>query len=304
MAMGSISSVNANIMVQPQSRVAERTREAELEVKKQQEEEQEREQRGVQDLGHPDPESMTVARSIDGDTTSASRIGIENAREGIVMKKSEDAQRPQAVGRTEQDIAIGTGKAEADRDRVRAQVDAKADAKADAKEERENKPSKPMTGYTDTQIEQMLDQGRISRQDYDQEMDRRERIAEESGMAEAAEEKENPVIKEAKEASAEKVQNEIGSKKEESKAQETKASLKEAEKTEEENAGENRKQLITEEMENDKEFASRMSEINTMQQDFSLKADGIANAIANDREELFQNVMEAAQKVAATEPTQ
>lgn len=223
------------------------------------------------DMAHPDPDSKTLARSADGDTTRASRASLESLKDGMVFKKTDQA------------------------------------AKGEAPDEQEkgDRPITSMTGYTDTQVESLYRRGEISRQDYEKEMDRREKIDEASGLAE----EKNPVIDSAKEASAKEVLEEQTEKLEEEKKENLQADETAPGRPDRtDRAGgeqeEQRKQLITEEIENNREFINTMGEMSAQKQDFSLRADAVMDAQAAGREELMQQVMEAADRVAATEPTQ
>ena len=243
-------------------RVDDRDRLRQVEKEQESKETARKEQERRVDNAHPDADSVMTGVSVDGDTSRASRAGMENIKDGIVMKKSEAA--------------------------------------AGSKEER---PITSMTGYTDSQVEQLYYLGKISRQDYNEEMERRERRDEEAGVAE--EKGELSVADRIKEdnkekLTADKTENDRASADQTRKAQEA----DDARKAADEKAADTRKQLITEEMEDEKAFAKEMGRINAVQQDFSLRADAITQAIANDREKIVSDVIDAAEKVASGNPTQ
>ena len=239
----------------------------------------------AEDNAHPDPDSVAVARSSDGDTARASRTALENLSEGMVFRKAEKNEAVQSEAAQK-----GTARNE-------AAVNEAGQAGDDKKAER---PITSMTGYTDSQVDQLYRQGRISRQDYDKEMDRREQIDEAAGLKEDT----NPVVDTAREASAKEVVEKQTEEIQSEKTQENKKTESDAESATEEKVAERKKQIITEEMENDKEFIDTMGQMVAKEQDFSLRADAVMDSIAAGRGELMQQVMDAASRVAATEPTQ
>lgn len=254
--------VDTEIRTEPRT---DRNTGQETETKAKTSDEEAREKRLLEDTAHPDKDAVLVGRNADGDTTKASRIGLENLKDGIVIRKD-----------TSEQIAL--------------------------KKEEEKAPEKvgSMMGFTDTQVEELYYQGRISRNDYETELKRRERIDSAAGLKEEEkeEDKKNPVIESSKE-EAKKVSDEKALQAKESAAP-PKDSIGSKEDEDKKTAvsDENRKQLISDEIEKDNAFAKEMGQINQRQQDFSLRADAITEGIANDRADTVIDVLDAAEKIA------
>ena len=121
----------------------------EMETKTKTSDEEAREKRLLEDTAHPDKDSVLVGRNADGDTTKASRIGLENLKDGIVIRKDTSEQ-----------------------------------AALKKEEEKAQEKVGSMMGFTDTQVEELYYQGRISRNDYETELKRRERIDNAAGLKE------------------------------------------------------------------------------------------------------------------------
>ena len=242
----------------------------EMETKAKTSDEEAREKRLLEDTAHPDIDSVLVGRNADGDTTKASRIGLENLKDGIVIRK-DPAQETASLKKEEE----------------------KAQEKVGS-----------MMVFTDTQVEELYYQGRISRNDYETELKRRERLDEEAGVKteEKEDDKKNPVIEASKE--EEKKEAKKASEEKATQAKQTAVAPKDSMGNKDEGdkkaAGidENRKKLISDEIEKDNAFAKEMGQINQRQQDFSLRADAITDGMANDRTDMVIDVLDAAEKIA------
>jgi len=240
----------------------DRNTDREMETKAKTSDEEAREKRLLEDTAHPDKDSVLVSRNADGDTTKASRIGLENLKDGIVIRK---------------DPALETAALKKEEEKAQEKVGS-------------------MMGFTDAQVEELYYQGRISRNDYEMELKRRERIDSAAGLKE--EDKKNPVVESSKE-EAKKVSDEKAAQaKEAAGMPETSTTGKEEEDKKTAGNDENRKKLISDEIEKDNAFAKEMGQINQRQQDFSLRADAITDGMANDRTDMVIDVLDAAEKIA------
>ncbi len=232
-------------------------------------EEEAREKRVYEDTAHPDEDSVVLGRNMDGDTSRASRTGLENLKEGIVIKK-DPAQ------------------------------EAAAQKEAKDEEEKSSEKVSSMLGFTDTQVEELYYQGKISKNDYQTEIDRRDRIDKEAGLKEEEKEddEKNPVIEASKEEEKKVSEEKAAKAKDESTAPADSMGNKDDKDKKVSGEDDDRKKLISDEMERDNAFAKEMGQINQRQQDFSLRADAITEGIANDRAEKVIDILDAAEKIA------
>ena len=202
----------------------------------------------------------TIGRSSDGDIAEASKAGIESAGDGMVVKKS-------------------------------------------------------LIGYSESELERLYLQGKIDSNSYEREIERREEIRGEKD--EAADE----VVWNEKE--DKKTNNEAAKKIEEDRENSLRETIQRDEKIEKaeveinkqriddqrlevtqtrakedenranavEGTGEARKQIITEEMENDREFIQRMNVLAGAERDSEIKSEALDQAAENGRLKIMEQVI-------------
>lgn len=154
-----------------------------------------------------------------------------------------------------------------------------------------------LTNYTENQLQQMYEQGKINKFKYDREIERRAEIRDEEPkenpvveqMKEEAENKENPVVTQMKEASKEEKDNK-DEKEVNSGIRETDNSEKEDEKKSIVNSDDEDKEAVKTNQATDTKIAEDMAKLVADQQDQQIKANAVKDAIANDRADLIADV--------------
>jgi len=196
-----------------------------------------------------DSEEKLVGLSADGDTAKASKEALESLDAGIVVNKTDS-------------LKVETSPA----------MEEKAPINENVKTDLEKKISN-LSSFTANQLDAMFLKGQISRYDYDKELERREKISEESKTLKEEDEKDKLIEdeKEKKEA-ASTIDN----------------SSKDTRSDAENN--EDRKKYITEEIERNDEFASEMNSLEVEKEDIELKTQNMQAVIDNDREEIMDQI--------------
>ena len=189
-----------------------------------------------------DANTKVIGISSDGDTARASEESISSLNEGFVFAKTEN-QTVQTEDSSE--------------DRVGS-----------------------LNGFSSNQLEAMYRQGRISKHDYDSEVDRRDRITEKD----SADEETKNVAENAAVTKKETVSGE-----EENKAAEANRTSDE-DKVTNDSESDDRKNLITEEMEQYNGFLSEMNNLESRKEDISLREKNIQEVFDNERVDIMNQI--------------
>ncbi|MCR5507513.1 MAG: hypothetical protein K6F34_02380 [Lachnospiraceae bacterium] len=220
----------------------------------------------------------TIGVSNDGDIAKASREGLENVNEGMVLKK------------------------------VVTEASQKAPSE-DAKKAEEGS----LIAYSKSELERLYLQGDISSNQLDKELERREEIRGEKKEAaqavredEKTEKENNEEIAAAMESDRESGVKEAALRQSEVTALNKEAGDKQAQRIQEDrqveavreetNAGteasdETRKQIITEEMVNDEEFIENMNVLAGARREDEIVSDALDTAVENNRLKLMEQVL-------------
>lgn len=194
-----------------------------------------------------DEDAELIGISADGDTAKASAEAISNLKEGFVFNKTENK-------------AVNTD--ESSEDNIGS-----------------------LNGFSSNQLETMYRQGRISRHDYDMEIDRRDRITEKDSVKTEADKK---AVKEATVATDSPVK---GSDDAENAVKEDKIQSKTGNDTVDSSTqSESAKTLITEETEQYDEFLADMNSLAGQKEDISLREQNMQAAMENDRMDIMSQI--------------
>ena len=236
----------------------------------------------------------TIGISRDGDIAKASKAGLENMNEGLVLKKT-----PEPIRRNEPE----DNKVKPDKD--------EADKTAGAT----NKPQS-LIGYSKDELERLYLQGEINSNQLDKELERRDEIRGEKKEASDArkldeknEKKTNEEVAGAMEDNREYGVKQVTAQNEEVARSQKEAGNKQAEALREERqaertapkenerpegaAAESRKQIITEEMDRDNRFVREMTVLAGAEEDTEIKSEALETAVENDRLKLMEQVFNA-----------
>ena len=228
----------------------------------------------------------TIGVSRDGDQARASREAMESISEGLVMKKPVE---------------------------VRPEDSEKASAADNASKADTGKVSS-LIGYSKDELERLYLQGRINSNQLDKELERRDEIRGEKDDArmaeindEKAEKETNEEVARTMEARREYGVNEVTERdsevvktdKEISDIRANEAAVKRAEERAEENenptvtneADENRKRIITEEMGLDNEFIEKMEVLAGAEENDKITSEALDTAVENGRLKIMQEVL-------------
>ena len=243
----------------------------------------------------------TIGISKDGDVAKASRTGLENVSEGIVIKKS-----PESAQKTE---LPDSEKAQLQDSRV------SDDQKKVTEEKNTGNVEKPdaLIGYSKSELERLYLQGDISSNQLNKELERREEIRGEKKdaaqdvredekverktneeIAVAAETNRETGVKAATEQQAEVTgADKAAGEKQVQEVQENRQEEKTKESTEKvsETAADTRKQIITEELADDKRFTEEMTVLAGAERNDELVSEALDTAVENDRLKLMEQVL-------------
>ena len=235
----------------------------------------------------------TIGVSKDGDIAKASKAGLENINEGLVLRKT-----PEAIQRNEPERKA----VETDRDKAEKTADDKTKAQTQS-----------LISYSKDELERLYQKGEINSNQLDRELERREEIrgekkdaADELKKDEKEEKKTNEEVATAREDDREYGVKQVTAQNNEVERSQKEAAEKQAEKVQErrqaertepnENrnedtaAAENRKQIITEEMDRDDRFAREMTVLAGAEEDNKIKSEALETAVENDRLKLMEQV--------------
>ena len=255
----------------------------------------------------------TIGISNDGDIAKASKAGLENMNEGLVLKKTPEPERK---------ADVNTEAMKAAPERIAPEkppVDDKAAEKtavesSDAKSPAQKAKTENLIGYSKDELERLYQQGEINSNQLDRELERREMIrGEKKDAADAVkqdeknEKKTNEDVAKAMEDNRENGVKQVTAQNEEVVRNQKEAANKQAdavqEKRQDEKANaadnaneantasaENRKQIITEEMDRDDRFVREMSVLSGAQEDTEIKSEAFETAVENGRLKLMEEV--------------
>lgn len=246
----------------------------------------------------------TIGVSNDGDTARASREGLENVNEGIVLKKTADKVPATAVQAGKEQTANPSGiKTDEARDRIEAD---------DTEKTSENVGS--LLSYSKNELERLYLQGEINSNQLDKELERREEVRGEKTEAyqkviadEKDEKKTNDKVAADMEDDREygvqqvtsrdrnvgRADREASDRRVESEKQDRQAErTKEADsKDEAEAAEENRKRIITEEMALDDDFEREMGVLSGAERQDKITSDALDTAVENGRLKVMEQIL-------------
>ena len=245
-----------------------------------------------------------IGVSNDGDTARASREGLENANEGIVLKKTADKVPAPAVQAVKEQTANPSGiKTDASQNEVEDDDTGKAAKNVGS-----------LLSYSKNELERLYLQGEINSNQLDKELERREEVRGEKTEAyqkviadEMDEKKTNDkaaadmeddreygvqqvtsrdrnVVRADREASDRRVENE----RQDRQAERTKESDN---KEEAEAAEENRKRIITEEMALDDDFEREMGVLSGAERQDKITSDALDTAVENGRLKVMEQIL-------------
>lgn len=235
----------------------------------------------------------TIGISRDGDVARASREGLENVNEGIVLKKT-----------PEQSQRVAT--AQDDRNEMRNDVNAEKEAATG---------TKSLIGYSKSELERLYLQGDINSNQLNKELERREEIRGDKKEAaqdvkddERDEKKVNEEVAGAMEADREagvrqaaRQQADVtgadkaAGDKQVREVQEQRQAEKTQENTErvDNTSDDTRKQIITEEIANDEQFAERMTVLAGAERNDEIVSEALDTAVENDRLKMMEQILNA-----------
>jgi hypothetical protein len=253
----------------------------------------------------------TIGVSTDGDVARASREGLTNVNEGLVLRKS-----PEPAERTEPERAVAERTATEITVPEKAVTEKTAAENTTAEETSGDKTAKvnSLLGYSKDELERLYLQGKINSNQLDKELERRDEIRGENDdkqidvlndekeekrtneeVARNMEDKRENGVKEVTERdrAVANIDKEISDKRVEDKAVETEQNRNEAvENRSNENASEeNRKRIITEEMGLDNEFIDRMSVLAGAEENDRITSEALDTAVENGRLKIMQEVL-------------
>ena len=243
----------------------------------------------------------TIGVSNDGDIARASREGLENISEGIVLKKS-----PDKAVTPEQQAAAANNPASGAADEAQKGED------EDAAGSSGNVGS--LISYSKSELQRLYLQGEINSNQLDKELERREEVRGEKTEAyqkviadEMEEKKEGDKVATemedkreygvqqvtARDENVNRADREASDRRMEALRQERQADrTKEADsKDEAEAAEENRKRIITEEMALDEDFGREMSVLSGAERQDKITSDALDTAVENDRLKIMEQVL-------------
>ncbi|MCR5356955.1 MAG: hypothetical protein K6E63_06070 [Lachnospiraceae bacterium] len=248
------------------------------------------------DLNEKKPEvddgRETIGVSNDGDIAKASKAGLENMNEGLVLRKTPEPEKTFAP-EPEKQVTENADKVESPADKAKTQS---------------------LVGYSKDELERLYQQGEINSNQLDKELERRETIRGEKKEAadavkqdEKDEKKVNEDVATAMEDNRENGVKQVTAQNEEVVRNQKEAANKqadavqekrqdemvnEAENNNEANSAnaENRKQIITEEMDRDDQFVREMSVLSGAQEDTEIKSEAFETAVENGRLKLMEEV--------------
>lgn len=258
----------------------------------------------------------TIGVSRDGDIAKASKEGLENISEGLVLRKTPEAANrvePPRDDRTEVDNnaitekAVNAGQKAAD-DTAANKTDKAAEETASSA----NKANS-LLGYSKSELERLYLQGDISSNQLNKELERRDEIRGEKKEAaqklnedEKKENKTNEEIAGAREenresgvrqAAAQQAEVTNADKAAGDKQVQNVQEQRQAERTQEntqsaeESSDETRKQIITEEMVNDEQFTERMSVLAGAERNDEIVSEALDTAVENDRLKMMEQIL-------------
>lgn len=245
----------------------------------------------------------TIAVSKDGDIAKASREAIENMNEGIVLKKG--AELTARVEPQKDDRAVVNNSAKPN--------DIGTQEKASEQKAVDTNKADSLIGYSKSELERLYLQGEINSNQLNRELERREEVRGEKKEAaqdvkedEKVEKKTNEEIAGAMETNREEgVRNaadrqaevtgadkaagekQVQNVQEERRAEET----RERDAGTTENSDETRKQIITEELADDKQFAERMTVLAGAERNDEIVSEALDTAVENDRLKIMEQVL-------------
>ena len=245
----------------------------------------------------------TIGVSKDGDVARASREAIENMNEGLVLKKSSEVTASNDVQKDDRQAVQNASQPK----------DSTVSDKAAEQKSTETNKADSLLGYSKSELERLYLQGEINSNQLNKELERREEIRGEKKEAaqdvkedEKEEKKINEEIAVAMEANRENgVRNAADQQAEVTGADKAAGERqvqnvqeqRQADRVREENAGveensdETRKQIITEEIANDEQFAERMTVLAGAERNDEIVSDALDVAVENDRLKVMEQVL-------------
>lgn len=206
--------------------------------------------------------TKVIGTSADGDVAKASEEALEGLKDGIVLPRNPET------------TAI-------------------ADEKAEDEETQEISGS--LTGLTSAELSRLQSTGEITKNEYDREIERREDIrssvdsTDESVEAIAIRDGVNPAV--TGQDNDITVANSAGTSAVDSQKN-VGAIENDDDKEAEDKAAEARKEIISEQIENNNEFAKRMNNLASEEENITLQVTGMQQAVANGREDIVSQIFE------------
>ncbi len=234
----------------------------------------------------------TIAISNDGDVAKASKAALENISEGLVFKKTPEPE-----------------KAAETNDTAKSVTDAAKDGS--------------LIAYSKDELERLYLQGDINSNQLDKELERREEIRGEkkdaadaikqdeqdekdtnNEIAKAMEDNRENGVRQVTEQNEEVIKSQKEAAEKQADAVQEKRQDERADAAEKESAvsaadNENRKQIITEEMDRDDRFVQEMTVLSGAERDAEIKSEAFETAVENDRLKLMEQVFNVDPAVAS-----
>lgn len=245
----------------------------------------------------------TIGISRDGDVARASREAIENMNEGIVLKKGQELTARNDVQKDERQAVQNSSQPN----------DNAVSQKASEQKSVETNKADSLLGYSKSELERMYLQGEINSNQLNKELERREEIRGEKKEAaqdvKEDEKKENKINEEI--AGAMETNREDGvraaanqqaevtgadkaaGERQVQNIQEQRQTDRTREETAEatESSDDTRKQIITEEIANDEQFAERMTVLAGAERNDEIVSEALDTAVENDRLKIMEQVL-------------
>lgn len=158
------------------------------------------------------------------------------------------------------------------------------------KDNTQDKEIDSLTAYTSQQLETLYARGKISRHDYDMEVERRDIITGKDEAAESVEANEAKANETTDKAVSDAIENVSIPVKQTADKTVNEQSEETGTKTTAGADDDNRRQVISEEIENDKEFINEMGRINEAEENITLKAEGLQEALESGRIDIMAQI--------------
>lgn len=234
-----------------------------------------------------------IATSSDGDTVQAKKSAIEASKEGVFFTKNAKETEQTGVKRAVTDIK-STRKEEE-----------KADREIKSGQKKDDTINTNLSGYTNDQVEQLYNQGKINYSDYNKELDRREKVKEQTNRIEEKDENKKVIAEdkaETQDLRSDATKQYTDTQKEivrddEQRVTENKASkdVKENFDTVEDKDSKNnsiQNDAMSKEIEDNKDFIDTMSNLSGIKAQDKLESDAYKAAVESGRSDIVKQIFE------------